>query len=391
MKRPHSQPPLPSKDDLLAFIGEQSGKSRHPRDRARLRAEERRPRRAQAHAARARRRGPRRAAPQEAASSRHPAPGRARRHTARDADGELIAVPTEWDEAEHGPPPKIRVRVPRRARPSEVAGVGDRALLRVEESGDKDDPIRHSGRVIKLIDRARQRVLGIFRALPGRRRTARADRQEAARPRARDPARRRRRTRETAIWSRSRWRARRSGYGLADRARDREARLAQDRARGQPDRHPRPPHPAMYFRRPRCAEAEAAKPARLAGREDWRELPLVTIDPRRRQGSRRRRARDARSRPEKSRRLRHQRRHRGRRPLRAAGLGARPRGARARQFGLFPRPGGADAAGAHLQRSLLAAARRGSRRARGADRGRRRRPQALAQLPPRAHALGRAS
>ena len=27
------------------------------------------------------------------------------------------------------------------------------------------------------------------------------------------------------------------------------------------------------------AEAEAAKPATLAGREDWRDLPLVTIDP----------------------------------------------------------------------------------------------------------------
>src|SRR6478672_1549958 len=55
---------------------------------------------------------------------------------ARDRDGELIATPTEWDEEEHGPPPKIRVPVPRRARPNEVAGVGDRALLRVEETGD---------------------------------------------------------------------------------------------------------------------------------------------------------------------------------------------------------------------------------------------------------------
>ncbi|TIW27405.1 MAG: RNB domain-containing ribonuclease, partial [Mesorhizobium sp.] len=27
------------------------------------------------------------------------------------------------------------------------------------------------------------------------------------------------------------------------------------------------------------AEAEAVKPATLAGREDWRKLPLVTIDP----------------------------------------------------------------------------------------------------------------
>src|SRR5262249_23498695 len=84
--------------------------------------------------------------------------------TARDADGELIALPTEWDEAEHGPAPKIRVRVPRRARPNEVAGA---ALLGVEETGDRSDPIRHSGRVIKLIDRARQRVLGIFRAGAG--------------------------------------------------------------------------------------------------------------------------------------------------------------------------------------------------------------------------------
>src|SRR5436305_5212023 len=85
----------------------------------------------------------------------------------RDADGELIAVPTEWDEEAHGAPPKIRVRVLRRARPGEVAGVGDRALLRIEESGDEDDPIRHSGRVIKIVDRARQRVLGIYRTLPG--------------------------------------------------------------------------------------------------------------------------------------------------------------------------------------------------------------------------------
>ena len=33
------------------------------------------------------------------------------------------------------------------------------------------------------------------------------------------------------------------------------------------------------FRREALAEAEAARPAGLAGREDWRDLPLVTIDP----------------------------------------------------------------------------------------------------------------
>ncbi len=84
----------------------------------------------------------------------------------RDRDGELIAVPVEWDEEEHGSPPKIRIQSSRRPRPGEVGGIGDRALLRTEAAGDDADQIRHSGRIIKLIDRAKQRVLGVFRALP---------------------------------------------------------------------------------------------------------------------------------------------------------------------------------------------------------------------------------
>src|SRR3984893_18163676 len=42
--------------------------------------------------------------------------------TGRDADGELLARPTEWDEAAHGAPPTIRIVMPRRPRPGEVAG-----------------------------------------------------------------------------------------------------------------------------------------------------------------------------------------------------------------------------------------------------------------------------
>jgi len=37
--------------------------------------------------------------------------------TTRDADGELIATPAEWDEAEGGELPKIRIHIPRHARP----------------------------------------------------------------------------------------------------------------------------------------------------------------------------------------------------------------------------------------------------------------------------------
>jgi ribonuclease R len=70
--------------------------------------------------------------------------------TGRDRDGELLARPTEWDEAAHGAAPVIHIATPRRARPGEVAGVGDRALIRIEH-GSEDET---NGRVIKLIDRA---------------------------------------------------------------------------------------------------------------------------------------------------------------------------------------------------------------------------------------------
>ena len=86
--------------------------------------------------------------------------------TGRDSDGELIATPTEWDEVENGEPPKIRIHVPRRPQPGTAAGVGDRALLRVEKLDDSEGGA-YRGRVIKVVDHAKTRVLGIFRALPG--------------------------------------------------------------------------------------------------------------------------------------------------------------------------------------------------------------------------------
>src|SRR5262249_56332601 len=86
--------------------------------------------------------------------------------TGRDRDGEFIAVPTEWDAEAHGPAPKIRLVTPRRAVRGQAAGVHDRVLLRVEDI-ESEDEIRHTGRVIRIIDRARDRVLGVFRSLPG--------------------------------------------------------------------------------------------------------------------------------------------------------------------------------------------------------------------------------
>ena len=135
------------------------------------------------------------------------------------------------------------------------------------------------------------------------------------------------------------------------------------------------------------AEANAAKPAGMANREDWRTLPLVTIDPP-----------DAKDHddavhaepdpdPANGRPCRH-RRDRRRRLLRASRHRPRPRGAEARQLGLFPRPRRADAAGADLQRPLLASRGRGPPGPRRPHGLLRRRPQARPSLPSRHDALG---
>ena len=152
MKRPPTKPSFPSKDDLLAFIGKAPGKI-GTREIARAfglknaeRATLKRMLRELADGGLVERR---RKKLHHAGTLPHVVLADI---TTRDSDGELIALPTEWDEAERGAAPRIRVRIPRRAGPREVAGVGDRALLRVEESASENDPIRYNGRIIKLID-----------------------------------------------------------------------------------------------------------------------------------------------------------------------------------------------------------------------------------------------
>jgi ribonuclease R len=192
--------------------------------------------------------------------------------TGRDADGELVARPTEWDEETHGAPPVIHVAIPRRARPGEVAGVGDRALLRVERRSDEQT----TGRVIKLIDRAKHRALGIFRALPGGGgRLVPIDKKQLGR--------------ELAIAGDATAGAtdgdlvavevsRRGRLGLpAAAVVERLGSIKTERAVSLIAIHAHDiPH---VFSRAVMAEAEAAQPATLADREDWREVPFVTIDP----------------------------------------------------------------------------------------------------------------
>jgi ribonuclease R len=149
-------------------------------------------------------------------------------------------------------------------------------LLRTEEAGDDDDAIRHSGRVIKVIDRAKQRVLGIFRALPGGNgRVEPVDKKSLGRELAIPVGA----TLEAQDGDLVAVEAARQGrHGLpTGLVKERLVSLKSERAISLIAIHVHEiPH---VFKRETLTEAEAARPARLAGREDWREVPLVTIDP----------------------------------------------------------------------------------------------------------------
>jgi ribonuclease R len=195
--------------------------------------------------------------------------------TSRDSDGDLIATPDEWDEDAHGSAPKIRIHVPRKTRPGEAAGVGDCILLRVEET-EEEDGIRHRGRVIKIIDHPRHRVLGIFRKAPhGGGRLEPVDKKMLGKELA-IPAGATADAEdgdliavETASAPRLGLPTGRVVERLGSLRSERAVSLIAIHAHGIPS----------VFRRDTQQEADSARPATLSGREDWRHVPFVTIDP----------------------------------------------------------------------------------------------------------------
>ncbi len=195
----------------------------------------------------------------------------------RDPDGELIAQPVEWDSAQ-GPIPKILIHIGRRRPGQAVPGLGDRALVRTElarEAGPNDPA--YTGRVIKLFDRVKTQVLGIFRADPaGGGRVVPIDKRNA-------------RAGEFTVAEAGDGGAKdgdlvavdvlRSGrFGLpAVRVHERLGSLASEKAMSLIAIHAH--NIPNAFSADALTEASRAKPATLAGREDWREIPLITIDP----------------------------------------------------------------------------------------------------------------
>lgn len=276
VRHPPKPVPFPSKEELLAFIRERPGKV-GTREIAR------------AFGLKNERRAELKRLLRELAEEGRIQSRRRRLHHAgalpsvtladiigRDSDGELIATPTEWDEEAQGPAPKIRIESGRRAGPAATAGVGDRALLRVQETSERDDTVRYSGRVIKVIEKAKLRVLGVFRALPGGGgRLVPIDKKQVGREFA-IPREATKGASDGEIIAVHIERQGRFGLPTA-RVEERLGSLRTERAVSLIAIHAHEiPH---VFPVAAEAEAHAAHPADLAGREDWRALPLVTIDP----------------------------------------------------------------------------------------------------------------
>jgi ribonuclease R len=274
-KHAKKTPVLPSKADLLAFIGDKPGKV-GTREIARafnlknsLRADLKRLLRELADEGSVEKRRKKLHRPGTLPSTVFADV------TSRDSDGDLIATPDEWDEEAHGTAPKIRIHVPRKMRPGEAAGVGDRILVRVEEI-EEDNGIRHRGRVIKIIDHPKHRVLGIFRRNPhGGGRLEPVDKKRLGKELT-IPAGATADADDGDLIAVETSRAPRLGLPtgrvverLGSLKNERAVSLIAIHAHGIPS----------VFRREAELEANAAKAASLAGREDWRGVAFVTIDP----------------------------------------------------------------------------------------------------------------
>ncbi|MFG1474030.1 ribonuclease R [Xanthobacter agilis] len=192
----------------------------------------------------------------------------------RDADGELVAMPVEWDSEEHGEAPRIILQPERRTARSRgpAPGLSDRVLLRIlEGSGEA-----YVGRVIKVLEKARKQTLGIFHALPqGGGRIVPIDKKSHGRE-LQVPPGAEHEAEDGDLVAVELMRQRVFGLPTA-RVKDRLGSLKSEKAVSLIALHAHGiPH---QFPDAVTKEAEAAKKVNARGREDWRKLPLVTIDP----------------------------------------------------------------------------------------------------------------
>ncbi len=200
---------------------------------------------------------------------------------ARDDDGDLFAEPANAEDGGgdlDAPAPRLLVVASERRRTPGVPaiGLGDHFLGRVVDMPpDYEAVARAAVRVIKLLDRKPEGILGVLRTVTGGARLS--------------PVSKRNQQAEILIPDELLGGAedgdlvsvaivRTNRAGLAHgRVLERVGSLKSEKAVSMIAIHANEiPH---VFPAPVLAEADAAPPATLAGRQDWRDLPLLTIDP----------------------------------------------------------------------------------------------------------------
>lgn len=194
--------------------------------------------------------------------------------TTRDVDGELIGRPAEWlDDAGVAPAVLIRQSGGPRKDKAPVAGLGDRVLAKIFQAKERGGPA-YTGRVIKVLDKKKNSGMGVFRTMPGGngrilpidRRGEEMDVDAGSTAGAKDGD-----LVEIDVVRIGRFglpRAQIKGV-IGSVASEKAISMIAIHAHGIP----------YIFPDAVIREAEAAGPASMSHREDWRSLPLITIDP----------------------------------------------------------------------------------------------------------------
>ncbi|HEV7250908.1 MAG TPA: ribonuclease R [Shinella sp.] len=195
--------------------------------------------------------------------------------TTRDVDGELIGRPAEWlDDAGVAPAVAIRQSTVGSKGKAPVAGLGDRVLAKIFPAKERGGPA-YTARIIKVLDKRKNSGMGVFRAaeaggggriMPIDRRGEEMEVDAAFTAGAKDGD-----LVEIDV-------VRMGRFGLPKaQIKIVVGSVASEKAISMIAIHAHGiPHvfPDAVIR-----EAEAAGAATMSHREDWRSLPLITIDP----------------------------------------------------------------------------------------------------------------
>ncbi|NJM35456.1 MAG: RNB domain-containing ribonuclease, partial [Rhodomicrobium sp.] len=187
----------------------------------------------------------------------------------QDEDGELYALPMDWNEEAEGPAPRVLIKL----KPGRMPGAGDHVLCRIEPlpEGEGYD---YTGTPIKILPRERARQLGIFRKTKEGGVIEPIDKKQLREWRIAPGD-----VEGAEDGDLVRFEVTKTGRALAPRARivERLGHPASERAVSMIaiENYGLP----TVFPQAIDAELAAVKPPAMRGREDLRKIPLITIDP----------------------------------------------------------------------------------------------------------------